>query len=454
MSDICHNAKPTCFVNIEDDNSALVPSGALGQRSMSVQVTGRMRLAQFLNAYGVVKNLLNRCTLKLLTSTYSEVVLKSRDVQVCELNIDKSTAGDTEQYCDRAGSELSVCYVGDLSNLEYLQSILFDGPVDRVSERPLSFLEILAKRYSYIDTDITVVDLDFPVNRLGAASQFSVPNWIKQKVELPPSWASYLSLMRRKTRREALRMIRKFNLTACVVPGKEYAEDFYHDLYVPYITSRHGDASIIIDKDQFVRNASACDIVKLIYQGNVVGAAQLTISDSTMAIGWTGIDDSNTGNDMRGAADALDLFCMKYAFDMGCRTVDMGHSRANLADGILRYKSKWAAKLSCGLVPQRTMSFYLNRVSLRSRKVFTEQVFMTQSKRRLEGHMLLPGSLDESSLEALAGRMFVEGLSLLTLYVAEEQLDHYSAEGPSNVRVVPYIGDQGLIDCLTGRLHT
>ena len=137
-----------------------------------------------------------------------------------------------------------------------------------------------------------------------------------------------------------------------MVVGHHAVEDFYDRLYLPYIRQRHGHAAEIVGRKRFVRECHRGHVIHLLQGDRVVAAVAVRLSGRQMALAWTGIDIKLTHEQRLGAADALDFFTLIYAYQCGCGHMDMGHSRACLDDGVLRYKRKWGASIYRKKLPQ------------------------------------------------------------------------------------------------------
>lgn len=343
----------------------------------------------------------------------------------------------------------AIHYVGDGSQLAYLKTLCSEQPYIESLSTELSLLDVLRKRWQHSDRAITVYDFDFPLHFLLRLSGVAVPYWIKQKIELSDDWEAYLTRMRRKTRREAQRMIRKFNLQMQLVSGADYAEQFYDTLYAPYIRSRHGDSAVVIERAVALNKLRGSQIVQLLLADQVIGAAQIDTQGSTLSLGWTGLTDLSEKPELRGAADALDYFCMKHAFDTGCRTIDMGHSRAVLSDGILRYKKKWGAKVSAGVVPQGVMKFKFCDSSSAFIDFICENPLMSTFESELEAHVVIPAAkVSEQEIESYLLDQYVDGLAKIHVYCKAAQAEASVASVPCSVQFHPYENSRQLTSLL------
>lgn len=376
--------------------NAAVHVETLKQNKKEPTVTGM----NFGHTFSIVRDLAYRLSLKPLFSDYRSVLL----------NAPKGM----EDYAP------TIQYVGDGAQLAYVKALCSEHPYAEHELRELSFFDVLLKRWPHSNQALIVYDFDFPLHILLKLPGLALPYWIKQKIELSDDWDAQLARMRRKTRREAQRMIRKFELRTHIVSGEDYAEEFYDYLYAPYIRSRHGDSALVIDRTAAINKLQRSKIVQLLVEEKVIGAAQIDVQGSVLALGWTGLTDFQDKPELRGAADALDFFCMKHAFDAGCKVIDMGHSRSVLSDGILRYKKKWGANVSAGVVPQGLIKLEVRELSKACHYFLSNNPILSATDSKLEAHVVLPNELQQAKkIEAYLADLFIEGIVKIHVYCRE-----------------------------------
>ena len=253
-----------------------------------------------------------------------------------------------------SGENMTVVYIGDKSSYEYVVSCLFGAKPEVSCQRRIPWWSINqqvkdARRIA----DLLVGDVDFPLNLLvKKQGALILPRWLKQKVVISDKWEDVLAKLRRKTRREALRSIRKHNLKARVVRDAVSDSYFYHQLYKPYIHRRYGVQAMVIDEQRFLRECASGQLVQVLQDDKILGVVLVHISGKQLTIAWMGIDKDVAGQQLNGVTDALDLYSLMFAYTQGCDVMDMGGSRPLINDGVLRYKKKWGSAVSQGLIPK------------------------------------------------------------------------------------------------------
>ena len=216
-----------------------------------------------------------------------------------------------------------------------------------------------------------------------------MPAWIKQRVRLADDWPSQIRSLKRGTRQEISRLLRKYGYE-CRLSSSEFdMRRFYDEQYQPYISSSYGDSAVIVDQDRFIRECRRGVLIQLVSREAFVATALLRPLGRSIAIVWTGMVGGPVENRAPGATDALDYFSLLYSHLMGCRWLDFGPSRPDLCDGTLRYKSKWGAELYKGLFAQPSIAWTCNNDSQASREFLTRHAFVSNDNGSLSGLVFL-----------------------------------------------------------------
>ncbi len=305
-----------------------------------------------------------------------------------------------------------MAYVGDDTSYHYLVNLFFSGPPETKASRGLVWPHLSAELRALSQAvDLCVLDLDFPLPLMIRRKKFlNVPRWVKQRVPIGDTWEDVSGRIGRKTRREAQRIIKKFDFRSCVVEGRHAAEHFYDRLYLPYIRQRHGQAAELVGRERFIRECHRRQVIQLLQGDNVVAAVAVRLSNRQMTLAWTGMDTELTPAQRLGAADALDFFSLIYAYQRGCSHMDMGHSRACLDDGVLRYKRKWGASVYRKKLPQGSILIAPLTSSPAVFSLLANARFITLDGGRLVCRAILPMSLREEELEGFLKHTWIDGL--------------------------------------------
>jgi hypothetical protein len=204
----------------------------------------------------------------------------------------------------------------------------------------------------------------------------ATPAWIKQHVSILPDWQEQLRQLKRSTRREVSRYLRKYGYRCRVVTDSTGHEQLYDTMYRPHIQRRFGDGAQLVDRDKFLLECRHATVLQLVREGVPLGGVVLRRRGNVMIANWPGLDERSAVNP--GVNDCLDYFSILAAHLLGCRALDLGASRADLNDGVLRYKAKWGARLTAGFAPQTDIHWWYRDTGPRVMQALRRRIPLTR----------------------------------------------------------------------------
>ncbi len=358
-------------------------------------------------------NLRQRLFLKLITlaSKWLIMILRSLFTPVFRFQ-------EWEGVESNSGQNIRIAYIGDDKNRLYWQDLIYGKVLDATENRTLYWWQLRRTlRETKPKNDISVVDLHYPFTVLFQDDGvMQIPRWVKQHIAIAPCWESVMQGMRRKTRKEAQRIIRKYGFQARITSSNKAAIFFYDRIYSPYVLKRYGATAHLVDRRQFLRECSSGQILELISNGKVVAASMIQQTGRRLAIVWTGIMLDVDGKEHPGASDVLDYFSLRLAHQRGCEFLDLGPSRPSLNDGLLNYKKKWGASLYVGRFPQGLFMVIPNKFSVPVQTMLESAKFITLEKGRLIGNLFIPNNIGFDNIETRIRWHWVDGLDSLRFH--------------------------------------
>jgi hypothetical protein len=191
--------------------------------------------------------------------------------------------------------------------------------------------------------DATIVDIGWPYHGLinRRREYLETPDWINMSVSLPREWPTVISGFRQSTRNNDLRLIRRNEYRPDFTTTQESIEEFYDTMYLPFVTHKHAEDSIIATRRQVIKRATQGTLLRVTRAGEVVAAGVIYLEQNVLYFLWMGIPPSYLDAPPEGAISALYFFGIQYAFERGCSAVDFTGTRAFLEDGAFRFKRKW-----------------------------------------------------------------------------------------------------------------
>lgn len=304
---------------------------------------------------------------------------------------------------------VTAAYAGTGANRAWCFTSIFDqysesrvGNVSSLDEVSPQFINLAAGANFVVGDGVDIRSVAPP-----GSNFLIVPSWIKQRLSIHTEWHSQIRGLRRGTRQEVSRTLRKFQYECRLTTQNCDFEDFYDNLYKPYATLRFSDGAILVDRDRFLAECRRGIVLQLISQDIVVGASLLRRVGNIMAIVWSALDPNING---RGASDVLDYFSLLYSSLKRCRWLDFGPSRPNLLDGVTRYKSKWGTEITAGFSRQPDISIACTGRHDAESRFLRRHAFIVQHSGQLIAVALFDGDSDMRAICSKVSGMIVAGI--------------------------------------------
>ena len=170
---------------------------------------------------------------------------------------------------------------------------------------------------------------------------FYIPNWVFGQVDMPLD----SKVMKDSSIKSDLRRIRKHSLEFEVTRDSKRFDDFYYNMYIPYITKAHRDNANVITYDEIRATFKNSDLLLVTKQSKPIAGMVIEYEEAGPRLWIIGILDGDSKYIKEGAVGALYHFSFLYLQDRGFTSVKSGYSRPFLCDGVLQYKKKWSQRI-------------------------------------------------------------------------------------------------------------
>lgn len=244
-----------------------------------------------------------------------------------------------------SGEPQTILYVGRRYNYHYLVNSLFDDC--EIEEEKKSTLLTFRRHMRRMEplADVAIIDIGWPyhglMNRSG--EYLELPDWANMAVELEDSWEGVIHSFRHTTRSKDLRYIR-LNAYRCEpTTDRQAIEDFYDNMYLPFIESRHGLDAVKASRRHVVRRTGKGCLLQIYKDEQIVAAGTVFPEHGILFFLWMGMPADSIDHPPRAVISALYYFGIRYAFDNGFWAVDFLGTRTFLNKGSFRFKRKWGA---------------------------------------------------------------------------------------------------------------
>ena len=253
-------------------------------------------------------------------------------------------------------------------------------------------------------------------NLLREANWFYIPRWVTGVVDIPCS----SEIMKSKSIKNDLRKIRKNAFQYEVTQDPQRFDEFYHNMYVPYVIEAHGKGAFIDSYKALLEKFRNGELLLVKKQDTFIGGSLILYEKNGPHLFRGGILNGDRKYINDGAMAALYNFSYIYMVEKGFKKVNLGLSRPFLRDGVLRYKRKWSLRIS---------GSYFNGFAL---KVLSDssatRCFLQNNPFIFENNGVLYGAIFVDNKEPLSSEdikliekdLFIPGLSKLLIYCFEK----------------------------------
>lgn len=309
---------------------------------------------------------------------------------------------------DDPGTTITTAYAGTGNNQKWFFSTIYK----RYEITESRTVELTDEPGQYLGGADIVVTEGIPENALPPvdAAVLRMPAWVKQRLRIEGNWQRQVSSLRRTTRQEIARILRKYGYGCRLSVNAGDCANFYDRLYRPFVERRFGLTAHIVERDSFLAECRRGVLLQLLKDEEVVGAALLRPLGRTLTVVWSAHDPDMELSRLRGASDAMDYFSLLYAHLKGFRWLEFGPSRPDLYDGVLRYKSKWGCEVHSGLVPQQEMRLAIPRNSPAETEFLPRHAFIVKTRRGLRGLFFVDKDTNTRELQSRLSTAITKGI--------------------------------------------
>jgi hypothetical protein len=314
---------------------------------------------------------------------------------------------------------LKILYIGHYDNYAFLLNELYSDW--KISEKHVGIHSFNAKDWiNRFQTrcDVLFLDLELLYCKMIRKRGFiEIPQWIRQKLEIPYTWAEVTGKFRKNTKKTDLRKVRKYNFSYRLSQSEEDFKDFYHRMYKPYLQKRFSDAVIIEPEWKVLRQCRKGKLMQIIREDRIVACVLLHNKEGRLAYVWVGVPDDIKSEILVGAFSALYYFTIQFGYENGCHEIDFLGSRPLLNDGLFRYKRKWGTYVQDSPVPRGDILIRPLHLKPPVSSFFANNKFIARDGNDLVGKILFDKhELEKEDVEGLFNFYYTEGLKCLKIY--------------------------------------
>jgi hypothetical protein len=319
------------------------------------------------------------------------------------------------------GQPLSLLYAGGGRNLAYLMNCLYrDFTVEEQApvRNPFALRRAIHDRQAAFD--LQAIDA-------GATSDWlnedrpgvRVPPWVGQRVALSRDWSKTATQFSRSACRRAERSLRDRGYTCRFSTGTRDFFVFYNRLYQPAAKRRFSAGAVIVPRDRFLEACRRAYLLQIMQDGSMRAAVVLRRFGRHMTAGWGGVETGGHGTPAQGLSDLLDYCTIRHAWQLRCRSLDLGPTRPRLFDGVLQYKKKWGGRVRLLRSPRRDLILQPLRMNEAVAGFLGAAGFVVRDRSGPVTKLLYVKRPDTAALQALLARRAAPGMARYEIFSLE-----------------------------------
>lgn len=184
------------------------------------------------------------------------------------------------------------------------------------------------------------LELNRLLGGLAPGGGFRTVPWVRQIIDLA-------SISRRRLQSiEGVygRKVRHHGLVGAHGTDRQTAEEFYDELYLPYIRSRHGESAHPRSRREVLAAIRHGFVLKVLHDGAWIAGGACRVTANTVSVVAYGARGAPETALELGAVSAVNYFLLERARERGLRWVDLLRSRPHDHDGVFEHKRRWGAE--------------------------------------------------------------------------------------------------------------
>ncbi len=252
-------------------------------------------------------------------------------------------------------------YVGEGESLDYVRGTLFANAKEiKTTPLPIWLLRQTIKRLGSSDSPILVEINRMLLPLIPAGGLLSFP-WIRQKVSLNSRGHTE---KKRKIEAYWERKVNKFDYRCQMTRDQRMVQQFYEDLYLPYVTARFENACHARTLSELQTAARSGFLIQVFSQNLWVSGVICRLQRDTICAFAFGHLPADQYDLRRGALSAAYYFIFKWAGEHSVQKVDLLRSRPNTSDGVYEHKRRWGASPAIDSWPHTALWLFVPKAEI------------------------------------------------------------------------------------------
>jgi hypothetical protein len=218
-----------------------------------------------------------------------------------------------------------------------------------------------------------------------------------------------------------LKRIKDYNYTYEVSRDREKLPFFYHKMYLPYMVGRFGKLTLLVSFGYMENLLQRGLLLMVKREGEYVSGGFIYTATPTPMFAFLGVKDGRSEHVKQGAISALYYYNILWAKKEGYTTLDFGHSRPILNDGIYQYKKKWGMRIHKSPRKHRTLYLSIGKPKSSLEHFLINTPFIYDDRGKLKGMLFFQRNNQPTmqEVESFKGKYSTAGLEGFTVVLLD-----------------------------------
>ena len=279
------------------------------------------------------------------------------------------------------GANWSIIFVGSESRLIQLSNLFFEDEFnqEKIGEIVLWKLSAQTRKWLAEGLDLVVCELSrLHPNRPKSAISFSSPYLINQVIPIPDQLVTAVSGKRLKDVRTRLNRAERNGFSYRFSRALADFDNFFYNMYLPFIKSRHGDLATITPYEIQRRWFAKGGVLLVIRHDKPVAGALCRIANDKFFFIELGVLGTDTQIIQLGFYNIITWYALTCASGKGAKIFNMGGTRGWCSYPSFFSKRRWGARVARYTEIYPTWTFLASNMSTQLQNHLNKQGFISE----------------------------------------------------------------------------
>lgn len=328
-----------------------------------------------------------------------------------------------EGQIKNSDKSFKLLYIGNSNYINYIVKSTFSGR-SRVLKRSFFWIPTLDSFFKETSVEYDICMAVIPKRydeRFKGVFNYKTNECIRQSIDLTGTIEEIKQRFHRNQRQISNNIISKSRLTYRISKDLRDFEHFYNHMFLPLIKNRYGENAIIESYEEMKLYFLEGFLLLVFSDNQAVTGMLCIIKDNTLIMRRSGVLNADDTYIKNNAQNALYLFTILHAKEIGLEIVDTMLSNSIMEDGVYRTKRGWGAAVSPDIESKEGVYFLIPKYSATVAEFFEINPFIVHTRDGLSGLIGFNGNsgvFDEKSDE-IKKKYYAPGIDHLIVITPE-----------------------------------